>query len=148
MIKKTLFIVLVSGFTILACTNKETKTYQTSEPENTMEVNDGHNAQNSLDWAGTYEGTLPCADCPGIKTAITLKEDGTYQYVAEYLERNTTINTSGDIMWHDNGSVIHLKSNDIDVKLKVVENGLIGLDTDGKEMTGASKDLYNYKKID
>lgn len=147
MIKKTLFIVLVSGFTILACTNKETKTSQTSEPENTMEVNDGHNAQNSLDWAGTYEGTLPCADCPGIKTTITLKEDGTYQYVAEYLERNTRINANGNIMWHDNGSLIHLKSDDIDVKLKVIENGLAGLDTEGKEMEGASKDLYNYKKI-
>lgn len=27
------------------------------------QLNDGHNAQNALDWFGTYEGTLPCADC-------------------------------------------------------------------------------------
>ena len=50
-------------------------------------TDDGHNAQNSLDWAGTYEGTLPCADCPGIKTTITLKDDNTYTISEEYLER-------------------------------------------------------------
>ena len=25
---------------------------------------DMHNSRNSLDWAGTYEGVLACADCP------------------------------------------------------------------------------------
>ncbi len=30
----------------------------------------GDNSQNSLDWPGTYTGTLPCADCEGIKTEI------------------------------------------------------------------------------
>lgn len=36
---------------------------------------------------GTYEGTLPAADCPGIKTVLTLNADSTYQYSADYLER-------------------------------------------------------------
>ena len=26
---------------------------------------DLHSSQNALDWAGVYEGVLPCADCPG-----------------------------------------------------------------------------------
>lgn len=153
--KKTLFIAMAFT-TLIACNNSTKETATTQQPasqeeqvasEKTMEGNDGHTAQGSLDWAGTYEATLPCADCPGIKTIITLKNDNTYEYNAEYLERNTTTKSSGDIMWHDNGSVIHLKNNDIDVKLKVVENGLVGLDTEGKEMEGASKDLYSYKKI-
>ena len=29
--------------------------------------------------AGTYEGTLPAADCPGIKTVLTINADSTYQ---------------------------------------------------------------------
>lgn len=37
--------------------------------------------------AGTYEGTLPAADCPGIKTVLTLNADSTYQYSADYIER-------------------------------------------------------------
>ena len=32
-----------------------------------------HNSRNALDWAGTYEGVLPCADCPGIQTRLSLR---------------------------------------------------------------------------
>lgn len=38
-------------------------------------------------YAGVYEGTLPCADCPGIKTELTIAADGTYTKVEEYLEK-------------------------------------------------------------
>ena len=36
-----------------------------------------HNSQNSLDWAGVYQGILPCADCEGFDTVITLNWDET-----------------------------------------------------------------------
>ena len=42
---------------------------------------DMHNSRNSLDWVGIYEGVLPCADCPGIKTRLTLNYDGSYRLV-------------------------------------------------------------------
>ncbi|GAB3096366.1 copper resistance protein NlpE [Lysobacter terrae] len=29
-------------------------------------------------FAGVFTGTLPCADCPGIDTTVTLNRDGTY----------------------------------------------------------------------
>lgn len=35
--------------------------------------------------AGTYEGTLPCADCEGIRTSLTLDAGGTYTLQREYL---------------------------------------------------------------
>ena len=43
--------------------------------------------------SGTYEGTLPCADCPGLQTLITFNSDGTFYMEATYLESNveTTI---------------------------------------------------------
>ena len=44
---------------------------------------DIHNSRNSLDWAGTYEGVLPCADCPGTKTRLTLNQDGSYRLVTQ-----------------------------------------------------------------
>ena len=40
---------------------------------------DNHTARNALDWPGSYEGTLPCADCPGIRTRLTLMKDGRYE---------------------------------------------------------------------
>lgn len=155
--KKSIFTFFVLGLTVISCNKKETKTttettVSTDSTEiiakdTTTHAHDGHTAQNSLDWAGTYEATLPCADCAGIKTTITFDKSGTFKYAAEYLDKNFKVNDAGAIMWHDNGSVAHLKGKDIDIKLKVVENGLVGLDTEGKEIEGSLKEHYNYKKL-
>src|ERR1700722_6754275 len=66
-------------------------------------VPDLHTSQNSLDWAGVYEGVLPCAGCPGIKTRLTLNRDGTYERVTQYLERQGTAETvRGSFTWQAN----------------------------------------------
>ena len=48
-----------------------------------------HSSRNSLDWAGTYEGVLPCADCPGIRTRLTLNRDESYELSTLTLDRDT-----------------------------------------------------------
>jgi uncharacterized lipoprotein NlpE involved in copper resistance len=48
---------------------------------------DMHNSRNSLDWAGSYEGVLPCADCPGIKTRLVLSPDGQFELSTQYMDR-------------------------------------------------------------
>lgn len=35
-------------------------------------------------FAGTFSGTLPCADCPGIDTTLVLNPDGTYDITEAY----------------------------------------------------------------
>lgn len=148
--KKIILSAMLAATMLTACNKKEnTVVEETVVKRDTLSetVSDGHNAQNSLDWAGTYEATLPCADCPGIKTTVTLNNDGTFKHVSEYLERDGKFESTGTIMWHDDGSVVHLKGKDIDTKLKVIENGLIGLDQEGKEVEGALKEHYYYKKI-
>lgn len=105
-----------------------------------------HNSQNSIDWAGSYSGTIPCADCPGIKTTIVLHNDGTFLYHAEYLERETSIQDTGKFMWQNHGSVIHLIGNDLNSKYKVGENILFQLDTEGKEIEGPMAKEYNLEK--
>jgi len=112
----------------------------------TTEAKEAHTSENSLDWAGTYEATLPCADCPGIKSIITLNSDNSFSISNEYLERNSVVKDSGKFMWHDTGSVVHLSSIETNVKLKVGENKLIQLDSDGKEITGSLADMYVYTK--
>jgi hypothetical protein len=54
---------------------------------------------------------------------------------------------SGNIMWHDNGSVIHLKTNNTDLKYKVGENTLWQLDTEGNIIEGEMRDLFSLKKV-
>jgi uncharacterized lipoprotein NlpE involved in copper resistance len=112
----------------------------------TAHTDNAHNSQNSLDWSGTYEATLPCADCPGIKTSIVINQDETFQIHSEYLERDLKTEDSGKIMWHDNGSVIHLMGKDTNLKLKVGENQLFQLDQEGKIIEGELASHYIYKK--
>lgn len=144
-------IVLLSTVLLLglySCKEKETLEINTQDQtvSDSLFI-DEHNAQNSLDWDGTYEATLPCADCPGIKTVIVLDQDDTFKIISEYQERNTKIEDAGEIMWHDNGSVVHLKGKETDIKLKVIENGLIQLNQDGTEITSNLKEHYQYKKL-
>lgn len=151
---KAIILVALLGLTI-SCGQSDSKrnapndSLNVSNAENidTTRIDTVHNSQNSVDWIGTYETTLPCADCPGIKTSLTLYENETFQLVSSYLEKSTTVTDTGTFMWHDNGSVVHLKGKDIAMKLKVGENKLFQLDQQGKEIRGANQESYIYTKI-
>lgn len=49
-------------------------------------------------FAGTFTGTLPCADCPGIDTRLVLAADGTYTISESYQERSAP-ELKGDGTW-------------------------------------------------
>ena len=74
---KKIFI-LVCSCALLAACNNSAKTNKSAGADSTsIEVTDIHNAENSLDYEGTYKGVFPAADCPGIETGnlLTLKEE-------------------------------------------------------------------------
>ncbi len=81
--KKAIYLVLSVALaaTLSNCTNKQKQAEQTTEPE-VVVVEDETPA-----YVGVYEGTLPCADCPGIKTVLTINADSTYRLTSEYLEK-------------------------------------------------------------
>lgn len=106
----------------------------------------GDTSENALDWNGTYEATVPCADCPGIKTSLTLNNDKTFSITEEYLERKSKSEDKGTFTWDATGSIITLKGKTANYKYKVGENMLIQLDMEGKEIDGPNKDLYVFKK--
>lgn len=93
---------------------------------------DGHNSRNSLDWAGVYAGVLPCADCPGIKTRLTLRSDGSYELVTEYLERAVAPRTvAGHFTWNAAGGAITLDAAGYGQTFRVGEGRLLQLNRDG-----------------
>lgn len=50
-------------------------------------------------WPGYYSDTLPCADCPGIETALWVRSDSTFILQQRYLERDSLpFGTVGQ--WH------------------------------------------------
>lgn len=106
-------------------------------------------SRTSLDWPGTYNGIVPCADCEGIETALTLHEDGTYLLKTKYLGKSETINmVNGAFSWNDAGSVITLNGIDNGPSQYLVgENGLVQLDLQGNRITGALAQKYVLKKF-
>jgi copper homeostasis protein (lipoprotein) len=94
-------------------------------------------------FAGTFAGTLPCADCPGIDTRIVLAADGTYTITESYQERSAP-ELKGDGTWtaeennrrlrldpnskSDNDRLFAILSNDeirqLDMEGKAIESGL------------------------
>lgn len=113
----------------------------------TAPADPAHNARNALDWAGSYRGVLPCADCPGIETTVTLHPDGRYASAARYLGRNDKPFTDeGTFAWDATGGVITLSGQE-PVRYRVGENRLIRLALDGSPITGALADHYVLTKM-
>ncbi|SHF04355.1 Heat shock protein HslJ [Mariniphaga anaerophila] len=139
---KTIFLitfllaVLVSCNTVKKAQNKQEYSMDTS--------------RNSLDWAGTYAGFLPCADCEGIQTEITLSEDLTYTMALKYTDKDETVfQSSGKFEWDKNGSKITLKGKNIQKnseKYLVGENQLFKLDMDGNRILGDLAANYILRK--
>src|SRR5690606_15852953 len=154
---KQLIYIVLAAVAFSACTSpnnsqtnseelKDSLTGQRlSSPLVTAPPAPAENSQNSVGWMGTYEAVLPCADCPGIKTVLILHDDETFQMRSEYLERDTKFEDEGTFEWQNNGSVVHLKGKDTDVKLKVGEHVLFQLDQEGNEITGDLAAHYIYK---
>lgn len=97
-----------------------------------------HSSRNSLDWWGTYAGTLPCADCAGIATVITLARNGEYRREQTYLGRSSEpFVDTGTFEWNSAGSIIRLEAVDGSAQAyQVGEDRLFHLDQQGKRITG------------
>ena len=86
--KKNLLI-LSAALALAACGGNAPKKQAAAETQTTTAaVPDMHTAETSLDYLGTYEGTLPAADCPGIRTTLTLNPDSTYALHMKYINRD------------------------------------------------------------
>lgn len=121
--------------------NNESSAMQQEQP-------DMHNSQSSLDWMGTYEGSLPCADCEGIKTTIMLNEDGTFTAKEEYMNKSDrNMESKGTFTWDASGTNVTLTDGkDFKQSYKVIEGAILQLDTEGNEITGDMADLYKLSK--
>lgn len=107
-----------------------------------MAASDTHDARQSLDWVGTYRGTLPCADCEGIETTLSLQSDLGYTLRRNYLHRAAAeFQTHGRFTWESDGNTIRLQGKD-GGRYRVAENRLLQLDGDGRIITGALAEHY------
>ncbi len=91
--KKSVMMMAIAAMALtVACTGK--KTPDNVDNQDSTSLVDSSAAIAPIDLttiAGTYEGTLPAADGPGIKTIVTLNADSTYQITQNYLGRKKDV---------------------------------------------------------
>ncbi len=100
-------------------------------------------------FAGTFSGTLPCADCPGIDTKLTFNADGTYKlHEVHQGKPGNGFNRDGTWTVEENGKRIRLDPNskrEQDRLYAVTSKDQIeGLDLEGKAIE--SKLSYTLKR--
>lgn len=72
-------------------------------------------------FAGSFKGTIPCADCPGIELTVTFKSDGSYTSKNAYQERDTSFESSGTWTVEEAGKRIRLDPNSKDEQDRLFE---------------------------
>ena len=150
---KKLFVIIAVASMLASCGGNAQKDKSASDIEEKASVSefsaiakgvaDGHNAKNSLDYQGTYKGTIPTASGEGMTVTITLNED-TYVKKTEYVnKKNATTEDKGKYAWNDKGNTIILDGiKDAPNQYFVGENTLTQLDMEGNKITGDMAELY------
>lgn len=103
-----------------------------------------HHDKNSVNFIGIYKGILPCADCEGIETTITLNENFTYSIAAKYLGKGEKVFVKkGTFSRNKSGNIIicNIQKN-VPHLYFIDKNSLTQLDISGKKITGSRASDY------
>lgn len=109
---------------------------------------DGHNSRIALDWAGTYQALLPCADCEAILTTLVLTQDGNFELKRLFVgEDGLLFDDRGSFSWSEDGARIRLDIGDAPTDYLVQENQLVQLDMRGERITGNLAERYILHRV-
>ncbi|MDR9829057.1 copper resistance protein NlpE [Vibrio sp. FNV 38] len=119
-----------------------------SEAQHNEIIDQAHNARNALDWFGTYQGTLPCADCAGIDITLILNMDGSYALDEQYEGKSDGhFESTGNFSWNETGTIVSLDNKSLPNQFFVAEGRLIKLDMNGEKVTGDLAEHYQLVKV-
>ena len=140
-------LILAAALALVACGGNAPKKKAAAETQTTTAAApDMHTAETSLDYLGTYEGTLPAADCPGIQTTLTLAPDGSYALHLKYIDRDSEFDEKGAFTVKENLLTLTPSEGGQPQYYKVEENRLRRLDAEKQPVTGALADNYVLQK--
>ena len=123
-------IPVTAALLLLAACGQRNASRQTAPAAAQTAAPDMHDAENALDYQGTYTGVFPAADVPGIAVTLTLGPDGRYTV---------------------RGNILTLRPDspkDIPAYYRVGENRLWRLDSHQQPITGPFADQYILTKSD
>ena len=141
---KFMYLAVIAAAMMVACNGK--KTAQDETQNDSVSVADSISADVDLAAvAGTYEGTLPAADCPGIKTVLTINADSTYQLQQDYIDRKDGHDEASGVLQVLDGNVMMLvrPSSGEHSFYKVKDSkSIVMTDSLGNEPEGETAKLY------
>lgn len=147
-----LMAVTVAAVAVLAaCTGKKTAHGVTDKDTASVEGR-AASENGSVDLAsaaGTYEGTFPAADGPGIKTVLAINGDSTYLLKQDYLGRRNGHDETSGVFKVLVGNVLMLvrPSSGERTFYKVRDaNTIVMTDSAGNEPEGMAAESYVLKK--
>lgn len=143
-------IALLSGLVVLQGCSPDKAPVAATQVVQQATLPLGDTSQNALDWAGSYQGVLPCASCEGIETRLTLFPDGNYHLATIYLgeEPDNEFEQQGKFHWDEAGRVIKLDAAEGDpMYFRVEENAVRQLDLAGDVITGPLAEHYRLHKL-
>ena len=130
---KNILLILAAAIMLTACGGN-------SRQKTTTGVPDMHNAENALDYQGTYKGVFPAADCPGIEIELTLHNDNTYrERSGEPIQQTGNYTVKGNLLTLRAKVGIGLPAPEY---YKVEENRLRRLNAKKQPITGELADQY------
>ena len=112
--KKMILPVLLTGLFAVSCSKKEeakAESPQAVEADSAQaQPEEAAKAEAPKKHVGEFSGKLPCADCPGIETKLTLNEDGSFLLDETYLEKKDgQFNAKGSYEVSADGAFVTLK---------------------------------------
>ncbi len=145
-------IILLALVCLICCKdeNKELELEATeiSKKSEVTPSKDVFSARDSLDWAGIYEGFLPCEDCEGIETSIEIEKNRDYTLSQEFKGRagDNSLQETGKFEWDKQGNTISLGERQ-KLYFKVSQNYLLQVFKDESKVMGDSAIEYRLTKI-
>ncbi|TWI91506.1 copper resistance protein NlpE N-terminal domain-containing protein [Chitinophaga japonensis] len=98
--------------------------------------------------AGSYQGVLPCADCPGIDYQLSLYEDHHYRELRAYRDRNHHKAFIDTGRWQlENDSIVRLLREQPQ-RFLFQDGKLYHLDQEGHRITGMLADNYILRPVE
>lgn len=145
--KKEVLLVALAAVLFSCSGDKKTNDTKTNgNKQQSVQVSEVSNAIDSLDYLGVYEGTLPAASSPGIKTTLTLNKDKTFTLRSEYIdEKEGIFNDKGT--YSVNNNILTAKQDGGDVIYYKIDKGQLEmLNKDKQPVTGELAKLYILKQ--
>ncbi|MBS7332049.1 MAG: copper resistance protein NlpE N-terminal domain-containing protein [Weeksellaceae bacterium] len=146
--KISISFLLTGAFIFIACGNDKESVQSTTINDSIIvdTIADHHNAKNSLDYEGTYEGILPCinSDCKEIELTLKLMPDNMFVYSTKRVGiDNEELMTTGTYHFEEDGNTIVLEQiANVPNSFFVSEGKIYQLDKNQKKIEGNDAEKY------